>query len=132
MSPDNPASEVGSEYDDVDYGIGIGIDDHESEGGGEDAFAGVTSDLEVRSRQKRYFFFLRSPPCGGRDDSVPCPYGGMNPCLPRPTGPHRRCQALDPSNHATTDQPDNTKTAQSNQSWSKRTQTKTIYAVRVR
>lgn len=47
MSPDNPSSDAGSEYDDVDY-----VDEHESEGGGDvnfsDAgFAGVTSDLEV-------------------------------------------------------------------------------------
>ena len=55
MSPENPSSDMGSEYDDVDY-----VDDHESEGGGDDDmnfpdinFAGVTSDLEVRKRQKR-------------------------------------------------------------------------------
>lgn len=44
MSPDNPASDVGSEYDDVDS-----VDEHESEGGlsGDVNFAGVTSDLEV-------------------------------------------------------------------------------------
>lgn len=55
MSPENPSSDMGSEYDDVDY-----VDDHESEGGGDDDmnfpdinFAGVTSDLEVRKTQKR-------------------------------------------------------------------------------
>lgn len=47
MSPEDPSSDAGSDYDDVDYG-----DEHESEGGGDgnssDAgFAGVTSDLEV-------------------------------------------------------------------------------------
>ncbi|CAM9559607.1 unnamed protein product [Ectocarpus sp. 12 AP-2014] len=42
MSPDNPASDVGSEYDDVDS-----VDEHESEGGGDVNFAGVTSDLEA-------------------------------------------------------------------------------------
>lgn len=41
-SPEHPSSEVGSEYDDIDYG-----DDHESEAG-DINFAGVTSDLEVR------------------------------------------------------------------------------------
>lgn len=41
MTPDNPSSEVGSEYDDVDY-----ADEHESEGGDVN-FAGVTNDLEV-------------------------------------------------------------------------------------
>ena len=43
LSPDNPSSDVGSEYDDVDF-----ADEHESEGGGDINFAGVTSDLEVR------------------------------------------------------------------------------------
>ncbi|CBN79869.1 hypothetical protein Esi_0516_0009 [Ectocarpus siliculosus] len=42
MSPDNPASDVGSEYDDVDS-----VDEHESEGGGDVNFAGVTSDLQA-------------------------------------------------------------------------------------
>lgn len=42
MSLDHPSSDVGSEYDDVDY-----ADEHESEGGDVN-FAGVTSDLEVR------------------------------------------------------------------------------------
>ena len=45
LSPDNPSSDVGSEYDDVDF-----ADEHESEGGGDVNFAGVTSDLEVRRK----------------------------------------------------------------------------------
>lgn len=48
MSPEHPASEVGSEYDEVDYDHDDDRDESE-EGGGEDVnFAGVTSDLEVR------------------------------------------------------------------------------------
>lgn len=42
MSLDHPSSDVGSEYDDVDY-----ADEHESEGGDVN-FAGVTSDLKVK------------------------------------------------------------------------------------
>lgn len=42
MSLEHPSSDVGSEYDDVDY-----ADEHESEGG-DINFAGVTNDLKVR------------------------------------------------------------------------------------
>lgn len=42
LSPDNPSSDLGSEYDDVDY-----VDEQESEPGDVD-FAGVTSDIEVQ------------------------------------------------------------------------------------
>lgn len=42
LSPENPSSEMGSEYDEVDY-----VDEPESEGGEEVDFAGVTNDIEV-------------------------------------------------------------------------------------
>ncbi|CAM9680382.1 unnamed protein product, partial [Hapterophycus canaliculatus] len=47
MSPENAVSEVGSEYDEVDYDHDDDREESE-EGGGEDVnFAGVTSDLEA-------------------------------------------------------------------------------------
>lgn len=42
LSPDNPSSDVGSDFDDADY-----VDEHESLGGEEVDFSGVTSDIEV-------------------------------------------------------------------------------------
>lgn len=47
MSPDNAASEVGSEYDEVDYDHDDDRDESEEGGVEEVNFAGVTSDLEV-------------------------------------------------------------------------------------
>lgn len=52
LSPENPSSEMGSEYDEVDY-----VDEAESEGGEVD-FAGVTNDIEVSAVDCFLLFFF--------------------------------------------------------------------------